>query len=75
MEIGRIKLDFYYMRTCVSFITVKTATNKVNATLQHETLNIYKSTTEKFSDSFSEVLNPLGDSAQEDYTVYVCVLE
>ena len=33
----RIKLDFYYMRTCISFITVKTATNKVNVTLQHET--------------------------------------
>ena len=33
----RIKLDFYYMRTCVSFIMAKTATNKVNVTLQHET--------------------------------------
>ena len=33
----RIKLDFYYMRTCISFITVNTAINKVNVTLQHET--------------------------------------
>ena len=34
----RIKLDFYYMRTCVSFTMAKTATNKVNVTFQHETL-------------------------------------
>ena len=34
----RIKLDLYYMRTCVSFITANTAINKVNvALLQHET--------------------------------------
>ena len=33
----RIKLDFYYMRTCVPFTTAKTATNKVNVTFQHET--------------------------------------
>ena len=33
----RIKLDFYYMRICVSFILANTAINKVNVTLQHET--------------------------------------
>ena len=33
----RIKLDFYYMRICVSFITANTAINKVNITRQHET--------------------------------------
>ena len=33
----RIKLDFYYMRTCISFIMAKTATIKVNITHQHET--------------------------------------
>ena len=34
----RIKLDLYYMRTCISFITANTAINKVNVTLQqHET--------------------------------------
>ena len=34
----RMKLDLYYMRTCVSFITANTAINKVNvALLQHET--------------------------------------
>ena len=33
----RIKLDFYYMRSCVSFIKVNTAINKVNITLEHET--------------------------------------
>ena len=33
----RIKLDFYYMRTYISFTMAKTATNKVNITLQHET--------------------------------------
>ena len=35
----RIKLELYYMRTCVSFITVNTAINKVNVALQqHETI-------------------------------------
>ena len=35
----KIKLDLYYMRTCVSFITANNAINKVNVTLQqHETL-------------------------------------
>ena len=34
----RIKLDLYYMKTCVSFIMVNTVINKVNvALLQHET--------------------------------------
>ena len=34
----RIKLDLYYMRTCVSFIMANTVVNKVNITLQqHET--------------------------------------
>ena len=33
----RIKLDLYYMRTCISFITVNTAIKEVNTTLQHET--------------------------------------
>ena len=32
-----IKLDFYYMRSCVSFIKANTAINEINLTLQHET--------------------------------------
>ena len=33
----RINLDFYYMRTCVSFIKANTAINEINIILQHET--------------------------------------
>ena len=33
----RIKLDFYYMRSCVSFIKANTAINEINLTLEHET--------------------------------------
>ena len=33
----RIKLDLYYMRTCISFIMVNTAIKEANTTLQHET--------------------------------------
>ena len=33
----RIKLDFYYMRRCISFIKANTAINKVNITLKNET--------------------------------------
>ena len=32
----RIKLDFYYMRSCVSFIKVNTVINEINLTLEHE---------------------------------------
>ena len=32
----RIKLDLYYMRTCISFIMVNTTIKEVNTTLQHE---------------------------------------
>ena len=32
----RIKLDFYYMRSCVLFIKVNTAINEINLTLKHE---------------------------------------
>ena len=31
----RIKLDFYYMKTCISFIKANTAINEINITLQH----------------------------------------
>ena len=33
----RIKLDFYYVRSCVSFMKANTAINKVNIMLRHET--------------------------------------
>ena len=33
----RIKLDLYYMRTCISFIMVNTTIKEANTTLQHET--------------------------------------
>ena len=35
----RIKLDLYYMRTCVSFIMANTEISKVNITLQRETVS------------------------------------
>ena len=33
----RIKLDFYYLRSCVSFIKANTVINEINLTLEHET--------------------------------------
>ena len=34
---SRIKLDFYYMRSCISFIKANTVINEINLTLKHET--------------------------------------
>ena len=36
----RIKLDFYYMKSCVSFIKANTVINEINLTLEHETIYI-----------------------------------
>ena len=33
----RLKLDFYYMRSCISFIKMNTVINEINLTLKHET--------------------------------------